>query len=65
MQNRFAFEALDRTCQDIRNNEHSFGGITVVFGGDFQQILPVVVKGSQEDIISASLQRSYLWPHIH
>lgn len=37
----------------------------VVFGGDFQQILPVVIKGSQEDIVSASLQRSYLWPEVN
>lgn len=62
MQHRFAFEAVDRTLQDIRGSEERFGGVTVVFGGDYQQILPVVVKGSREDIISASLQRSALWP---
>jgi hypothetical protein len=38
--------------------------MTVVFGGDFQQILPVVPKGSKEEIIAASLQRSYLWSLI-
>jgi len=32
-----------------------FGGKTVVLGGDFLQILPVVPKGGREDIISASL----------
>jgi hypothetical protein len=62
MQHRHAPEAVDRTLRDIRNCDQPFGGITVVFGGDFQQILPVVVKGSREEIVAASLQRSYLWP---
>lgn len=64
MQHRHAPEAVDRTLRDIRNNESPFGGITVVFGGDFQQILPVVVKGSREEIVGASLQRSYLWQQV-
>ncbi|KAF8258916.1 PIF1-like helicase-domain-containing protein, partial [Lactarius quietus] len=57
-------EALDRTCQDIRDSDHPFGGITVVFGGDFQQTLPVVKKGSQDDIIQSTIQQSYLWNSI-
>jgi hypothetical protein len=64
MQNRMAFEVLDRTCCDIRDDERPFAGITVVFGGDFQQILPVVVKGSQEDIVSVCLKHLYLWPLV-
>jgi hypothetical protein len=36
----------------------------VVLGGDFQQILHVIPKGGQEDIISASLFRSHLWKHV-
>lgn len=65
MQHRFAVEALDRTCHDICDDDvHPFGGITVVFGGDFQQTLPIVVKGTQEDIVSACLKRSYLWQNI-
>ena len=35
-----------------------------MFGGDFQQILPVVPKGSHEDIVSATIQQSYLWNDI-
>jgi len=63
-QHRYCPEALDRTCRDIRNNNNSFGGITVVFGGDFQQALPVVRKGSRDEIIEACLQQSYIWNHI-
>lgn len=64
MQHHFAPEALDRTLRDICNNDKPFGGITMVFGGDYQQILPVVVKGSHKDIITASIQCSYLWPDV-
>jgi ATP-dependent DNA helicase PIF1 len=38
-----------------------FGGKTVVFGGDFRQVLPVVRKGSRAQIVAASLWSSYLW----
>lgn len=36
----------------------------MVPGGDPKQILPVVPKGSQEDILNASIFRSYLWQSI-
>jgi len=65
MQNRFCPEAVSRMFQDVkRKPKQSFGGVTMVFGGDFQQILPVIIKGSREDIVSASLQCSTLWPNI-
>ena len=65
MQHCHAAEAVDRTCRDILGiYDRNFGRITMVFGGDFQQILPVVPKGSREDIISASLLRSALWTNI-
>ena len=53
-------EAIDLTLKDIRNNDQLFGGILVVFGGDFQQILPVVLKGSREQIVGQCLQCSRL-----
>src|ERR1700733_2713694 len=40
------------------------GGLTVVFGGDFQQILPVIVKGSRSDIVDACIQRSVIWRNL-
>ena len=64
MQHRNAPEAVNRTLRDICDNDAPFGGITVVFGGDYQQILPVVSMGSKEYIIAETLQRSYLWPLI-
>lgn len=65
MQHQYAAEAVDRTCRDLLDTpDQPFGGITIVFGGDFQQILPVVPQGSREDIVSATLLRSDLWKHI-
>ena len=64
MQNHFCQEAVDLTMQDIRANAQPFGGVTVVFGGDFQQILPVIRKGRREQIVGACIQRSYLWHQI-
>jgi ATP-dependent DNA helicase PIF1 len=49
---------------DAQATEKIFGGKTVVLGGDFQQILPVVPKGGREDIVSASLFQSHLWQHV-
>ncbi|KAF5349437.1 hypothetical protein D9758_014620 [Tetrapyrgos nigripes] len=57
MQNRLTHECLDKTLRDLRDSDSPFGGITVVFGGDPQQILPVIPRGREEEILEASLQR--------
>ncbi|XP_074323707.1 uncharacterized protein LOC141660617 [Apium graveolens] len=41
--------------------EDPFGGITVVFGGDFRQILPVLPKAGRAEIVNASFNKSRLW----
>ncbi|XP_049364184.1 uncharacterized protein LOC125828921 [Solanum verrucosum] len=68
MANKFCFEALDRTLRDIlrvkyeNSSDKPFGGLTIIFGSDFRQILPVIPKGTRVDILDASLNSSYLWP---
>ncbi|PIA45563.1 hypothetical protein AQUCO_01600041v1 [Aquilegia coerulea] len=64
MQHRFCIEAVDRSLQDIMENNKPFGGITVVLGGDFKQTLPVVPKGTREQIVGASLRNSNLWSQV-
>ncbi|MCO5547310.1 hypothetical protein L7F22_000758 [Adiantum nelumboides] len=64
MTNRNAFEAFDRTLQDIMCSRKFFGGKVLLLGGDFRQILPVVPKGSLPDIVNATLCCSYLWPQV-
>ena len=46
MQHQHIHEAIDHTFQDVRGSNKPFGGLSIVFRGDFQQILPVIVKGS-------------------
>eukprot|EP00267_Zea_mays_P043383 XP_020395464.1 ATP-dependent DNA helicase PIF1 [Zea mays] len=62
MTKRQAIEVLDNSMRDIMGRPGlPFGGKTVVFGGDFRQVLPVVRKGSRAQIVAASLRSSYLW----
>jgi hypothetical protein len=69
MAHRNCFEAVDRSLRDIlhfsdpQSGEKPFGGKTVVLGGDFRQILPVVSKGRREEIVEASINRSSLWKY--
>lgn len=68
MANKFCFEALHRTLRDIlrlkyeNSADKPFGGLTIVFGGDFRQILPMIQQGTRDDILDASLKTSYLGP---
>ena len=64
MQHRHIMETVDRSFRDICDSDKPFGGHTVVFGGDFQQILPVIVKGSRPQIVGACIQCSILWRSI-
>ncbi|KAM0905470.1 hypothetical protein ACQ4PT_017379 [Festuca glaucescens] len=69
MTSRYCFEALDRTLRDVLSSNDSsksslpFGGKTVILGGDFRQVLPVIEGGSRNEIIDASLIASQLWKH--
>ncbi|KAM0010449.1 putative DNA helicase [Helianthus debilis subsp. tardiflorus] len=61
MNQKHAFEALDRKMKDIFKYEMTFGGKVMVFGGDFRHILPVVPNGSRREIVNASITSSYIW----
>ncbi|XP_057452082.1 uncharacterized protein LOC130743879 [Lotus japonicus] len=71
MLNRFCFEALDRTLNDIMKSHTNvqsgmpFGGKVVVLEGDFRQILSVIQKGSRCDIVDATINSSYMWKQCH
>ena len=64
MQHRYCMKAVDRTLQDIFDSYRPFGGIVVLWGGNFQQILPGVEKGRREDIVYTCIQHSYLFQHV-
>jgi len=64
MMHKEAIQAVDRALRDIMGVlDVPFGGKVVVMGGDFRQVLPVIVRGSRADIVGASLKRStQIWP---
>ncbi|XP_077242509.1 uncharacterized protein LOC143883022 [Tasmannia lanceolata] len=69
MAHRHVLKAVDRTFKVLLKHtslevaDKVFGGKTFVLGGDFRQVLPVVPKSGREVVVSACLQRSYLWQY--
>lgn len=67
MQHRHAFESVDRSLRDVMSSLYpsragiSFRGISIVFGGDYRKILPVIPKESRAQVVNASLNNSPLW----
>ena len=61
MLHRHVFEAIDRSIRELTGKEEPFGGITVVFSGDWRQCLPIVRRGSRGDVIHACMKSSELW----
>ena len=64
MAHRLAFEALNRTLQDLRGSGENMGGVVVLLAGDFRQTLPVIPRGTMADELKACLKASNLWIHV-
>lgn len=56
-----AINAIDQALQDMYNNNLYFGGKHVLFGGDFRQLLPVVKKGSKQNILETCFKSCTCW----
>lgn len=54
----------ERSLRDLRSDDRPFGGVTVLFAGDWAQTLPVVVNGDDAQIIAATLLRSSFWHRV-
>jgi PIF1-like helicase len=54
-------DTVNRTLQDIMSDYRPFGGKTVLFTGDFKQLLPVVRGGRGDD---HTLQQCAWWPTV-
>ena len=57
-------DCVDRSLRDILKVDKPFGGIVVVFGGDPQQILPVVCHANLSQIVKSCIHSSVLWNQI-
>ena len=63
MQHKYAADAVDQNLRDLLGKNVPLGGITVVFGGNFCQTLPVIQRGVHQQIIAATLCRGKLQVH--
>ena len=61
MLTKHGLRCIDKLLRDIMCVQQPFGGKVIVIGGDFRQTLPVVVRGSREDIIESCIKSSMLW----
>ena len=60
----YALDAVDILLRDIMNINEPFGRKTIILGGDFRQVLPVIRFANRSDLIAASLKSSNLWSHF-
>ncbi len=61
MVHRDIADTVDRSLRDVMDDQRPFGGKTVVFMGDFKQLLPVVRHGKGHDF---TMQRCSWWQHV-
>lgn len=64
MAHKKSLEALNRTLQDLRQNDRLFGGVVILLSGDFRQTLPAIQRGTPADELNACLKTSILWRNI-
>ena len=65
MTHAYAFQAVDRLLRDLTGETHPFGGKTILLGGDFRQILPVILRGSRALTVASCINKQPLWRHMH
>ncbi|XP_073314705.1 uncharacterized protein [Primulina huaijiensis] len=61
MAKRSTIEKFYEMLKDVMGLDRLFGGKIVVFGGDFRQTLPVILKSTRDAITDASIIMSPLW----
>ncbi|GBN19551.1 hypothetical protein AVEN_124242-1 [Araneus ventricosus] len=60
-----AFLAVDRLLQDLTKCKEPFGGKVILLGGDFRQVLPVILRGSRTLTVASFLKKHALWLKFH
>lgn len=65
MANKNQLACVSRTLCEVMATDAPFGGKTVVFAGDFRQVLPVVRHGQRAKIVSMIVKRWAQWRLVH
>ncbi|EFP03982.1 hypothetical protein CRE_30538 [Caenorhabditis remanei] len=61
MSDKRIVHAVDNLFKDLKNNDLPFGGILIIFGGDWRQILPIVEGAKNEGVIPYTLKNTEMW----
>ncbi len=64
MMNKDCFSALDKTLCDLTGLP-DFGGIVMIFTGDWRQTLPVVKRGNEAQIVHACVGTAPFWSNCN
>ena len=48
MSHKASVMALDRAMRDLRNSNCPMGGSTILYSGNFRQIVPVITRGQEQ-----------------
>ena len=59
-----ALKAVDVLLRDITQVDKPFGGKFMFLGGDFRQVLPVVLRAGREQTVQQCIIHSHLWYHF-
>ena len=55
---------LNRTLKKVRGSDQLFGGLCVIFSGDWRQTLPIIPGGSEAQIVHSCLKFSTIWDSV-
>ncbi|KAA6343864.1 MAG: hypothetical protein EZS28_052277, partial [Streblomastix strix] len=59
MSTKWALSAADNLLREIKGKKNvPFGGIVTILGGDFRQVLPVVIGGGKAEQLAESIKKS-------
>ena len=64
MATRKMINCIDRSLKEILDETKPFGGVTVVFSGDWRQCLPVVPRASKAEILRETIKETEVWQHV-
>nr|XP_012554100.2 ATP-dependent DNA helicase PIF1-like [Hydra vulgaris] len=61
---KHTLNAIDKSLQVVCNNWFPFGVKVILMGGDFTQILPVLMRGQLVDIVEACIKCFQHWQYV-